>query len=82
MIKGNVVDLNTGESLVGVNIYLEDKSMGTVTDNSGNFEFTVNQPLPITIVCSAIGYLTREYRVNQPDQVLQVVLAEQIILGE
>jgi outer membrane receptor protein involved in Fe transport len=81
-VKGNVVDLNTGEPLIGVNVYLEDKSIGTISNNMGEFEITVNKSLPFNLVFSAIGYLTREYSVNQENQALQVILAEQIILGE
>ena len=81
-ITGTVVDLNTGESLIGVNIYLEDKSAGTVTDNEGNFRLKINQPLPVVVVFSNIGYLSREYTINQERQNLQVALAEQIILGQ
>jgi len=81
-VRGNVVDLNTGEPLIGVNVYLEDKSVGTISNNLGEFEITVDQPLPFDLVFSAIGYLTREYTINQENQILQVILAEQIILGE
>jgi len=81
-LKGNVVDLNTGEPLIGVNIYLEDKSIGTITDISGNFELKINKPLPVVVVFSNIGYLSREYTINQERQNLQVALAEQIILGQ
>ncbi len=81
-ITGTVVDLNTGEPLIGVNIYLEDKSVGTITDNEGNFRLKINQPLPVVVVFSNIGYLSREYTINQERQNLQVALAEQIILGQ
>ncbi len=81
-LKGNVVDINTGEPLIGVNIYLEDKSIGTITDISGNFELKINKPLPVVVVFSNIGYLAREYTINQERQDIQVALAEQIILGQ
>jgi len=81
-LKGNVVDMNTGEPLIGVNIYLEDKSIGTITDISGNFELKINKTLPVVVVFSNIGYLSREYTINQEKQDLQVALAEQIILGQ
>lgn len=81
-IKGNVVDLNTGEPLIGVNIYLEDKSIGTITDNNGNFELKINSPLPVVVVFSNIGYFSRSYTINQEKEDLQVALAEQIVLGQ
>ncbi len=81
-LTGTVVDLNTGEPLIGVNIYLEDKSLGTITDRDGNFELKINSPLPVKVVFSNIGYLSRTYTINQEKQDIQVALAEQIILGQ
>ncbi len=36
-VMGFVSDSLTGETLIGVNIYLEDTKYGTVSDSKGNF---------------------------------------------
>ncbi len=37
IIKGTVTDKQTGETLVGVNIFLPDYSKGAVSDKNGNY---------------------------------------------
>ena len=81
-LRGNVVDLNSGEQLIGVNIYLKDKMIGTITDNSGNFELKTGLSLPQVVIFSAVGYMAKEVTVYNETQALQVRLSEQIILGQ
>ena len=55
-IKGTISDSNA-EQLVGINIYVtSDKSIGTVSDISGNFELTTILNYPFKIELSGIGY--------------------------
>ena len=37
VVKGTVVDRNTQEPLVGVNVQVDEYELGTSTDNSGYF---------------------------------------------
>ncbi|TAH38836.1 MAG: TonB-dependent receptor [Bacteroidetes bacterium] len=55
-IKGNIVDKNTNESLIGVPIMLEGTGLGTVTDLDGNYKID-NIPVGIyTLVVRYVGY--------------------------
>lgn len=54
LIKGWVNDQNTGEPLVGVSVYVPNKSVGTASNAAG--EFTLSHALPCTIELSYVGY--------------------------
>ena len=58
-IAGRVLDQSTGESLIGVNIVLEETSQGTVTDADGNYVIVNVRPGSYTIVFSYVGYQTQ-----------------------
>ena len=45
-VSGRVVDIETGESLIGVNVIVKGKPMGTVTDSRGFFYLKVKAELP------------------------------------
>ena len=62
-IKGTVVDADSGEALIGVNIVVKGTSKGTTTDFDGNFE--VATAPPATIIFSYIGYMTEEKMCKQ-----------------
>ncbi|WP_194777017.1 TonB-dependent receptor [Pararhodonellum marinum] len=82
-ISGNVTDADTKETLIGVNILVKGKVIGTITDVNGNFNLRVNQDPPLTLVFSMVGFASKEVEISQ-SQVsnLQVTLAEQTILGQ
>jgi len=48
-ISGTVTDADTKETLVGVNILVKGKVIGTITDLSGKFTLNVNQAPPFTL---------------------------------
>ena len=53
-LKGTVLETNTKEPVVGANITVKGKLVGTTTDIKGNF--TLNVPENAELVISAIGY--------------------------
>ncbi|GAB4173694.1 MAG: TonB-dependent receptor [Calditrichia bacterium] len=57
-IAGLVVDMETQQPLAGVNVYLKNQSIGTVTDLDGYFELQVNDQTT-EIVFQYIGYKTK-----------------------
>ncbi len=64
-LKGNVVDAESGEPLIGATIQLsDDPSTGTVTDINGDFSMIVPEG-PKTLLISYIGYATAEVRVTE-----------------
>jgi len=56
-ISGQVTARETGESIIGANIYLKGTSIGTVSDENGKFSITV-EPGNYTLVCDYVGYAT------------------------
>ncbi|MFP4091707.1 MAG: carboxypeptidase-like regulatory domain-containing protein, partial [Cyclobacteriaceae bacterium] len=82
-ISGTVVDAADGDPLIGVNILVKGKVIGTITDLNGNFSLKLNDAPPLTIVVSSVGYTPKEVEVTQAETSnLKIELAEQAILGQ
>ncbi|AWW32628.1 TonB-dependent receptor [Echinicola strongylocentroti] len=82
-IQGTVKDAGTQETLIGVNILVKGKVVGTVTDLDGNFHLEVQQAPPLTLVVSMVGYTSQEIHVNSAKTVdLAIQLEEQTLLGQ
>jgi iron complex outermembrane recepter protein len=82
-ISGNVSDADTKEPLIGVNILVKGKVIGTITDVNGNFNLRVNQNPPLTLVFSMVGFATKEVDVTESNLTnLLVNLEEQTMLGQ
>ena len=58
-ISGNISDVQTGEPMVGVNIYVKKSGHGTVSNVKGLYTLELT-PGPTTLVFSFIGYTTQE----------------------
>jgi hypothetical protein len=81
-VKGKIVDSQTKEALMGVNVYQDGSQNGTVTDITGNFELIV--PQNSQIIITYVGYEPQSYQAEQlpglielksePDQLDQVVV--------
>lgn len=56
-IRGKVIDDETGETLIGVNIVLKGTTNGTSTDLDGQFNIKATEGT-YTVVCSYISYAT------------------------
>ncbi len=81
-ITGQVTDADNDEPLIGVNILVKDKVIGTVTNTDGNFSLTVNESLPITLVVSSVGYGRQEVTVDNQTEDLAISLEYQTLLGQ
>ncbi|SHK58521.1 TonB-dependent receptor [Rhodothermus profundi] len=55
-IAGTVVDADTGEPLIGVNVFVEENSTGTATDLEGRYEIGNLAPGTYTLRFSYVGY--------------------------
>lgn len=75
LIQGKVTSTE-GEALPGVNVVLQNTTIGTVTDIDGNYSISITEPDAI-LVFSFIGYATREIAVNNRS-IIDVVLEEDI----
>tara|TARA_R110002050_G_scaffold114567_7_gene230171 strand:+ start:271 stop:3162 length:2892 start_codon:yes stop_codon:yes gene_type:complete len=82
-ITGTVKDMDTNETLIGVNILVKGKVSGTITDVKGNFSITVGSPPPITLIFSMVGFTSQEITITSPNpSPLEVILSEQTFLGQ
>lgn len=83
IISGTVTDGDTKETLVGVNIVVKSKVIGTITDLSGQFSLNVNQEPPFTLVFSMVGFQSKEVEITSANTSgLNVELFEQTMLGQ
>ncbi len=82
-ISGQVLDAGNGEALAGVNIIVKGKVIGTITDFDGNFNLSVSDAPPLTLVFSFIGYSSQEIEITDPNtNGLNIQMEEQSILGQ
>lgn len=81
-ISGSVTDQSNNEPLIGVNIIVKGRVIGTTTDVNGNFSLTVNQSPPLTLEISYIGFKTIEEPINDSNTSgLKISMEEQTVLG-
>jgi outer membrane receptor protein involved in Fe transport len=82
VIKGTIIDAENKETLVGVNILVKGKVIGTITDLSGKYNLNVNQEPPFVLVFSMVGYVTKEIEITNGMSTLDIALTETSILGQ
>ncbi len=75
-VRGQVIDADGSEPLIGVSILVEGTTQGTVTDFDGNFELTV--PDKTVLQFSYIGYKTITIRAVASMQVIMEADAQQL----
>lgn len=82
-VSGRVVDEATGQTLPGVNIRVKDKVVGTISNAQGDFNLTVNQAAPLTLIFSYVGYTPQELVVTQSELTgLEISMVEQVVFGQ
>lgn len=62
-VTGQVIDASTGESLPGVNIFIESTTTGTISDIQGNYKISIG-PKAKVLVYSYIGYITQRITIG------------------
>lgn len=82
-VSGKVVDENTGDPLIGVNVVVKGKVTGTITRQDGTFSLNVAGNFPLTLEFSFVGYQTVEKKVTADNATnLNVSLDDRVILGK
>ncbi len=76
-VTGHVADEN-GDPVIGATILVKGTSLGTVTDNGGNF--VISAPAGSTLVISYVGYVTQEVPVTANPRI--VLIADTELLDE
>ena len=83
IIRGIVKD-NSGDPMPGVNVYLKNATVGTVTDAGGRFEFPRQLMEGERLTFSFIGFESMEYVVNKTEEeVVELSMTLEVsIMGE
>ncbi len=79
-VRGTVVDAETGETLIGVNIMLQGTNIGTASGINGEFSLTVPDREG-TLVFRYVGFVTRRVEIDGREEI-NVSLDPDIIYGE
>jgi len=65
VIKGHVVNAETGVPVPGSSVFISNTARGTVSSNDGSFYLDkIPESSQLQLVVSSIGYHTRVYNVN------------------
>lgn len=83
IVEGTIKNGDTKEVMIGASVLLKGNIEGSITDIRGRFAVRVKE-LPITLVCSYIGYQTKEVTVTKPNQLpLEITLdSEELLEGQ
>jgi hypothetical protein len=80
-ISGRIKNLTTQEFVPAVSVQVKGSSLGTFTDNDGNFKISVPQ-LPVTLVVTSVGFETREIAVDNATASVDIDLTPSSSLGQ
>jgi len=75
-ITGVVKDAQTGETLLGANVKVSGKAIGTTSDFDGKFLLKVNDAPPFTIEISMLGFKAVSVEITKNNQEVMVSLEE------
>ncbi|MEP6951728.1 MAG: TonB-dependent receptor [Ginsengibacter sp.] len=81
-INGSVKNSATGDIIPAVSVTIKGTGAGTYTDDKGGFKLTTNQPAPLTLVISSIGYQLQEVTVKNSSEFVNVALLPVSSLGQ
>ena len=75
-ITGVVKDAKTGETLLGANVKVSGKALGTTTDFDGKFSLKVADAPPFTVEISMLGFVAVSVEITKNNQEVMVSLEE------
>ncbi len=82
-VSGYVREAVSGESLIGVNIYLPDRKTGTVTNTYGFYSLTLPAADSVDLIISYVGFTSVTIRTGlRMDTELNIELSPNLILNE
>lgn len=74
-ITGHITD-RAGVALVGVAVQIKGTTKGVITDASGNFSISLQNPATARLIISFVGYITKEVAVGDNKE-MNIQLTEQ-----
>ena len=82
-LSGNVKNSTTNEPVVAASVLVKGNStIGTFTDEKGNFKLTIRQSFPVTLVFTSVGFAAQEVAVNSAGETITVSLVPAVSLGQ
>ncbi len=82
-ISGYIKEKGSDETLIGVNIYIPELKIGTVSNTYGFYSITFSSSAPVTVQYSFVGYTTESITVNPgKEQEVNVLLKAGTLLNE
>jgi len=77
-ISGKVLNFENNETLAYVNIGIKNKTVGTVSNNNGLFNLSLNDKVTSkdTIIFSYIGFKTEKYLVSELNKIKKPILLQ------
>jgi len=89
VVRGVIRDKATNETLIGAAISVKGKNTGVITDIDGKWELKFDDKLPVTLICSYLGYRTIEFTVTKTEESFALrmepeekVMSEVKVVGE
>ena len=76
------VKAESGEALVGASVLVQGTTSGVYTDDQGKFSLKVDNPPPLTVNITYIGYKSQSVEVTSSPATIEVVMAEDITSSE
>ncbi|HLR24677.1 MAG TPA: TonB-dependent receptor [Fodinibius sp.] len=73
VITGRILDQQTGEPLIGANIFVPNTSKGTVTDRTGHFKIALSGNVR-QLQVSYIGYVRKTITLSDKNKALNILL--------
>lgn len=67
VVTGNIRNSDTKEVVPAVSVMIKGTQTGDYTNDQGNFRVTVRKGFPVTLVCSSLGFESKEIVVSGPE---------------
>ncbi len=81
-ITGTIHNSTTKESIPAVSVAIKGTSLGTYTDDNGNFSISTSAKFPLTLVFTHSEFEAKEVTINDASATMEVELATKITLGQ
>lgn len=81
-VEGIITDAKSGIPLVGVNVYIQNTTIGTISNSKGEFAIASANNAPITLIISMVGYQSQQIQVDNERSLLNIALEEQTYFGD
>jgi outer membrane receptor protein involved in Fe transport len=80
-ISGKISNGDNKEAVPAASVMIKGGTKGTFSDNHGNFQLSINQAFPFTLLISSIGFETLEYPVVSVSTSLEINLKPSSVMG-